>query len=438
MKVEPFLYKNIIKNKSENIIIELNKPKFEKIVLNLDQDYEKTNGYFTILHINNEYKLYYRGCSFNYYADPINKTYYTTETLADYEWLCLATSKDGLNFEKNNYNNFFENNIIKKDLFCHNFYPYYDTKNNKYLGISGTNIFNNGLHLFESKDGINWIYIKKILDENNILPGWSHHNHFDSHNCIDYNDKDNYYYIYFRDNKHTNRFVQFTKTTDFNEFTCSQNINIINNNNNLVLYTPGIFKYENSNYFLAIPTIMGLSYDEKNNSTLMISEDGVNFDILTRELFDNNNTNVDIDESLIISKNNVNSIVPSLDNTKMYIYTHNILEKNSYISCHSFEKNRINKIICNEHGYIETELIKLTNKIIVNYETFNEGYFNILLINSNNEVIYNSIKYDGSSYELNIDMTEQQFIKLDFYYIKFEMYNCILYSFSYNDNDNLI
>jgi hypothetical protein len=147
MKIEPFLYRNIIKKKSENIIFELNKPKFEKIVLKLDKYYEKTNGYFTILNINNEYKLYYRSCSYNYYNDPINKTYYSTEELAHHEYLCLATSSDGLTFERNNYSldNNISNNIIKKDLFCHNFYPYYDKKNNKYLALSGTAIFNNGL-----------------------------------------------------------------------------------------------------------------------------------------------------------------------------------------------------------------------------------------------------------------------------------------------------
>jgi len=186
---------------------------------------------------------------------------------------------------------------------------------------------------------------------------------------------------------------------------------------------------------------MGTSYDEKNNSTLMISTDGINFHILTRELFDNNYyTNINIDESLIISKYNVNSIVPSLDNTKMYIYTHNILEKDSFISCHSFEKDRMHKIICNDHGYIETELIELCNKITVNYDTFNAGYFNIKLINSNNEIIYYSITYGCScGYELNIDWIEQKFIEPNFYYIKFEMYNCILYSFSYDDKiENIV
>jgi hypothetical protein len=152
IKVEPFLYRNIIKEKSENIIFEINKPKFEKNVLNLDREYEKTNGYFTIINVNNEYKLYYRACPYPRYKDIIKKEWYSTPELAEHEYFCLAISKDGLNFERCNYNlinyNNIENNILFHDLFCHNFYPFYDKKNNKYIGISGTGLYNNGLHLF--------------------------------------------------------------------------------------------------------------------------------------------------------------------------------------------------------------------------------------------------------------------------------------------------
>ena len=84
MKIEPFLDKNIIKEKTLNIIFEINKPIFEGIVLKLDKEYEITNGYFTILYIDNEYKLYYRSCPYDYYKNKDNKTYYSTEELAEH------------------------------------------------------------------------------------------------------------------------------------------------------------------------------------------------------------------------------------------------------------------------------------------------------------------------------------------------------------------
>ena len=425
IKIEPFLNRNIIKDKSDNITFTINQPKFENIVLYLDKTYEKTTAYFTVLYVNNEYKLYYRGCPYSYYKDIHKKIYYTTDELAQHEYICLATSNDGLNFEKKkynivNYNNSSNNNILKHDLFCHNFYPFYDKNNNKYIGISGTRIYNQGLHLFESIDGIHWIHVKKILDESHILPWKSHSNHFDSHNCILYNELEEYYYIYLRDNQE-NRFVQFTKTIDFNTFTKCQRINIPNNNH-MVLYTPGIFTYENTNYLLSIPSIQDNSYDNKNNSTLMVSDDGINFNILTTQLFKDNTISM-----------NINSIVSSPDSAKMYIYTHCNIDKESFITCHSFEQNRINKIICNGNGFIKTQLLKLINNmIILNYETFNEGYLSIKLINNNNEVILDTHNFNGNYYNFEVKWNDNKNINAsEQYYIQFEMNNCYLYSFSY-------
>ena len=428
LKIEPLLNRNIIIEKSDNIYFEINKPKFEKIVLHLDKDYEKTSAYYTILYVNNEYKLYYKSSPFPYYKDKINKTHYFTEELTEHEYFCLATSIDGLNFEKKkyniiNYNNSSDNNILKHDILCHNFNPFFDKKNNKYLGISGTQLYNHGIHLFESLDGINWIYIKKILDESYILPGWAHANHFDSLNCIVYNEKEDYYYIYLRDNKPNQRFVQYSITKDFNKFSKCKNIHINNNNNNdIILYTPGIFKYENSDYFLGIPTITQHDTTIKNNSTLMMSNDGINFNIITKELFEKNNE----------STCNVYSIVQSPDNSKMYIYSHCNLTENQYIACHSFEKDRIQKIVCDGYGIIKTDLIQLFNKLYINYETFNEGYLDIELINKEENIVLNSIKIYNHSYNYEVIWKDEKIITPDFYYIKFNMYNCNLYSFYYD------
>jgi hypothetical protein len=192
----------------------------------------------------------------------------------------------------------------------------------------------------------------------------------------------------------------------------------------------------------------------------MVSSDGINFDILTKELFkDDNEKNIEStinnNEGLTLTKElfkddnekniestinnnegltfkmNINSIVPSIDNSKMYIYTHNVLEKDSFITCHSFEKNRISKIVCNDIGFIKTELIKILNKLIINYETFRDGYISIQLINDDNEIIYNTINFYESNYELNVEWNNYEIIESNNYYIQFNMYNCILYSFSY-------
>merc|ERR1712196_654280 len=105
-------------------------------------------------------------------------------------------------------------NIIKKDTFCHNFFPNYI--NEKYIGLSGTKLNNDGLYLFESLNGLKWDLKKKILDDDNILKYYKHKNHFDTHNSLNYNNLDKFYYIHTRHNNFDDkRKVQLIKTYDF-------------------------------------------------------------------------------------------------------------------------------------------------------------------------------------------------------------------------------
>lgn len=423
--VEPFLFREIIKEKSDNIIFTINTPKFEKNVLNSDKNHEgHCNAYYTIILENNEYKMYYRSLPHPCWKDKNKIDSYSTEELTPYEYLCLATSNDGINFEKKNYNIIEykgddNNNILKHDLFCHNFFPFYMKKENKYIGISGTGIFNNGLFLFESIDGINWTKNKKIIDGSNLLPGWIHKNHFDTHNCIVYNDLDEYYYIYVRENNPERRFVQYTKTKDFNIFTKFQNINIIDDEN-LALYMPGIFKYPKSNYFLSIPLIQGTKYTDKKTNRMYISHNGHDWSLLTDNLF--NHTNAMI----------VNGMVHSIDN-KLYIYKHeNLTLINNCINCYSFEMNRIQKIICNEDGFIKTNLIYIkNNNLLINCETSIDGYIIIDILNTNNEKIITSKKIIGNYLDYEIIWETNLGFEENNYYIQFNLYKSILYSFSY-------
>lgn len=192
----------------------------------------------------------------------------------------------------------------------------------------------------------------------------------------------------------------------------------------MTLYTPGVFSYENTNCFISIPSIQGNNYDDKNNSTLLLSTDGINFNILTKQLFEKTNNNISM---------NINSLVPSPDNRKMYIYTHSNIDKDSFITCHSFEQNRISKIICNGHGFIKTQLIKLiNNKITINFEIFDEGYLDIKLINANEEIILDTPQFTGNHYNFEVKWNNDKIMNADNYCVQFNMYNCYLYSFSYD------
>jgi len=405
--IEPFLYEDIIIEKSENIKFSINKPIFEKIVLQTDQPFEgEGNGYYTIILIDNEYRLYYRGIPYK------NAKNYKTEALQQYENVCLATSNDGLNFDKKQ--------LLFKNDYCHNFSPLYLKDSNNFLAISGTNTFNDGLWLLLSNDGITWNIDKKILNESNVLPGWDHRNHFDSLNCTIYDNVNKKYYIYYRHNKYQIRQVQYIETVDFINFSKTKELKLLDK---IHLYTPGIFKYFDSNYLIAIPTTTNTcNADMKNCNNLLVSNDYINFKKIESNLFDDRH------------KMNVNGIVPSKDNTKMYIYIHvNTNEIDNHIECYSLPLHRLHSIICKEEGFIKTKLINLLNKnISINFETFENGSIIVEIYNKDNNLILKSNKLIGNELYYIIKWDLDNEIIIDDYYIKFLLNNACLYSFTNN------
>ena len=425
---EIFFDKLIIKKKSNNIKFDINIPKFKQAVLKNDQSYEgAANGYYKIHKSNNKYQLWYRGVCKDPWEDIKKKKNNSTQSITPFEEICYTDSDDGLHFtHKECLTHKNENKIIKQENFCHNFFPYFDPKNKKYIAISGTGIFNNGLFLFESKDGIIWNKIKKIVKPEDILPGWRHRNHFDSHNSMVYNLHDGYYYLYIRDNqsKQHRRFIQFTKTKDFNTFSKMKNITI-HEDDKEGIYNFNVFMYPDSKYFIALPCISNHSdLTQKLSNKLLYSLDGENWHYFSKKF-------IHLSSSYFIA----NNVVYSNDNIEMYIYLQNHWSsKNNCLDCYSIGKDRISKIICKDEGFIQTNLINLTNNnIIINYKCINEnGWIQLLLIDSKNNIFYESIKYKGNEHNKKIDWNNSIDFKNNKYYIKFIMYDCNLYSFSYN------
>ena len=427
--LEIFFNKSIITEKSNNILFNINIPKFKQNILQIDQSYEgNENAYYKIIHNNNMYQLYYRGLNWDenkYKGKKINNL---TQLSTPLENICYVESQDGLYFTNkcclsNKSNNI---DVLNKNNFCHNFFPYYDEKNKKYIAISGTGIFNQGLFLFESHNGIDWIKIKKIIDGNDILPGWKHHNHFDSHNSIVYNSFDDCYYIYIRDNQSNphRRFVQYTKTKDFNNFTKFKNINIKNDDKEGI-YNFNVFMYPNSYYFMALPCISNQNdLTQKLSNQILYSINGEDWYYLSNKF-------INLKTSYFIT----NNIVYSNDNKEIYFYIHDNPDiKENCLNCFSIEKDRISKIICNGEGFIQMKLINLiNNNIIINYECINEdGWIQLQLIDINNNFYIESLKYKGNELDKKIEWNSNIDFQNNQYYIKFIMYDCNLYSFSYN------
>jgi len=423
--VEPFLYRDIIIEKSDNIVISMMEPAFEQTILEDKIIDERiiVDGYPKMLLIDGEYRLYYRGLI----HPSVSYSFIATEDATPYECFCLLTSKDGLNFEKVDanfvdYKNSKSNNILRHDLFCHNFFPYYDENKRSFIGLSGTGYFNNGLFLFNSCDGINWDNVKKIIDPSRLLPGWCHSNHFDSHNSILYNEGESRYYLFIRNNKPGKRWTQYFFTKDFTNFSYAQNITVSGLENQI--YNIGAIVYPGNNNLFIGMSMIGCA--DKKNITILSSKNLHDWNFNNETFFDN------IDDS---QKFIVNGIVPSSDNKKMYIYLFENIKKDvRYINCYSFRMNRFQKIVCDDNnvGYIKTDLIKLTcDKIFVNFETLEDGFVQLELINENFETVLIGKKMSGNELELENKWDVERLFFTEKFYIKFIIFKATLYSFSY-------
>lgn len=132
-------------------------------------------------------KCYYRGF-------PDGQSDYSEKQVS-----CLAVSSDGIRFtpypiNEIPYGEWTQNNILRKDTFCHNFAPFLDPNPNcrpqeRYKAIGGLDS-QGGIHVFGSPDGIHW---HMLADGPVITKG-----HFDSMNLAFWNPHTKLYHCYFR------------------------------------------------------------------------------------------------------------------------------------------------------------------------------------------------------------------------------------------------
>lgn len=151
---EPFVDSWLIES-LENVSFRLNKPENLGKVIGFDEPWENPGSLAgTVIQTEDGIKLYYRGFPANLPADT-----------SDAQTLCLAQSRDGLNFTRAEINetDYFgikENNIVRMDTFCHNFAPFYDTnpdcpEDRRYKAVGGIKELG-GIYVFVSPDGIHW------------------------------------------------------------------------------------------------------------------------------------------------------------------------------------------------------------------------------------------------------------------------------------------
>lgn len=409
MLFEPLLNHDLILEKSNNIFINIIKPKREKIVLYKTEEHEGIgDNYYSILKHDNKIKLYYRALN-------IKNFDISSEEIQKYEHTCYAESYDGINFTKPKINN--NTNIIFKNGLSHNFSVF--KVNNKLYGLGGT-AFTSGSLILAEEENNKWYLLNSIVTQKDILQDFNHINHFDSHNIILYDDINDHYKIYLRDNKKTRRHIQYSITKDLKTFEEFKNIDIDYEGE---IYTSNIIKYPNSKYYIGFPSIH-IQENFNKKSMFMFSLDGYIWKVLDNNLCNNIETSYMIQHGLI-----------EIDD-KFYIYVRDDIWnlKNNNLVCYSFEKHRIQEIVCYDLGYIYTGPFSINNlDIYLNYKTIDDGFIMIELQDRNKNILTKSEEMKGNVYFKKIIWKD--IINIDFnleYIFKINLKNSCLYGLKFN------
>ena len=394
--IEPFINKKNIKSKTDNIEINILKPKFEKDILDVNYTHEgKGNGYYSVMQLDdNIIRLYFRGGPVNI----LKKDNYA------YESTCYCDSNNGLDFIRNKNHQLFKNGC------SHNFFPF--KFNNEFYGIGGTTLSMGELKLL--KYDKEWKIQRNFISCKNILPT-THGNNYDSLNLVIFNPNDNLYWVYLRHNLKVGRSVQYCTTNDLQTFSDFKRINI--NAFDGQLYTMNVCVYPNSKTLIAFPTI----HFEENNfykkSSFGYSSNGSDWTILDSNICD-------------ISKSHMmcQGIIESKKMKKIFCYPYLINE--GLLKCYSWDFHRIQEIKCDNLGKIRFGPFKFrTNKKIkINCQTNSDGFIKIILINDNNliavsKIIRGNHYFECVSWNHNLEFDEN--IEYD---LEFELYNSSLYS----------
>ncbi len=414
----PFFDYSFFETYDNTLNIKLNIPSFHKIIFKRETSIEGewTNYFNVIKDKNNNILIFYR-------AVPSAK-----KKLTNYEneQTCLLESKDGINFKRYKI----KNNIIydKKNGISHNFFVLSNHNHlNKYLAIGGVlgnnkikkERFVDGIYLLESNDCIKWNKEKLIINKSNALDQ-KYGTYFDALNCILYHTYYQKYYIYARHNiiinNRANQLFIYDNNT-FDKVIKGQNLYYDKSFKNI--YAPNIMQYPNSIYFISTAIIQTAKVYSTQRSALMISQDGINWKVLSDNW-------LQLKYQYFITMH----IIEIGD--EFYIYINNV--KNQVLELWKINKDRISGIQNNEkkNKILITKKLSLKDNVYLNFKTFDDGYLVVTVLDDKQKVISSSKKLIGDlkNYKLFCG-------KHDIGYLKININNCILYSLKIDLDINL-
>jgi len=247
----------------EGVRINRHAPIRKNVALVCDDPWEGvTCGYPAIRKVGDEYRFYYRASGKN--------------EMAKGESFCVATSKDGVHFEKPSLKKYAfgeikETNIHhREDRFIDNFSIFYDDNPScpeeerfKALSLISTPTpekYYTELGLYVSSDGLDFKFLRKLP-----IKGV-----FDTYNVLIWDEEEKLYRIYLRDFHNPDgsecvyeptdamnlciRDVRLTKSKDLISFTEPERLSYGEGAEDIQLYTNQIIKYPRADIFFGMPT----------------------------------------------------------------------------------------------------------------------------------------------------------------------------------------
>lgn len=413
--MELFFDNSFFLSNTDNIQLILNTPQFEQIVFISQFKFENISVYFTILydHLNHNYKLYYKGS-----VDKIKDSF------------CILISTDGLNFSRPLFRlipSDNDNNILYKDLTCHNMFPFLDplhsSLHNRFKAIGGHKRAN-GMFLFTSVDGFIWNKNRLLITANDILPSPVTISYLDALNIIIYDTNKQHYKLFCRHNKQRGyRTIQISESPNLVEWSPFTEINITDD---IQIYSPHVFQYPNHMFYLGLFSTMPVgSHRNSKKIDLYYSYDAYTWKLIKSNYFG---------KVLKGPELSAVNIVSSPDNTKFYMYA--CEQRTSRLFCFSVRKHGFYKYVRNgpDSGFLISNYIRLASpQINLNFKTFDNGFIQVLILNSFHDIICESILMYGNHLSKYIEWNTLSSPLLDDnIFLKIILNNCELYSLEYD------
>ncbi|MBK96932.1 MAG: hypothetical protein CMJ79_14640 [Planctomycetaceae bacterium] len=257
-------------------------PTPKEVSLTTDKPWEgNVSAYFTFLQDGDQYRAYYRGSHYD-----------TTRKIVTHrEVTCVATSKDGIHWEKPElgiweFAGSKKNNIVWDGIGVHCFAPFVDENpacpvTERYKAVSrGLYVKGDftvperqkgvrGLYVFSSPDGLNW----KLLSESPVITDGA----FDSQNIAFWDTNKKKYVCYSRLFINGVRSIQYCESKDFMTWTKPTPISYAKDYHEH-LYTNAIQQYpSNPKLYVGLPTRYLPDENSRVEPIFMHSHDGRHF-----------------------------------------------------------------------------------------------------------------------------------------------------------------